>query len=87
MAGIKKGDGKILNIGTGRPTSVNELFNILADVLSFQKKPVMKSARDGELKSNFLSYGRAREVLGWAPRVSLEEGLKATTDWFKERFS
>lgn len=87
MAGIKKGDGKILNIGTGRPTSVNELFNIIADVLSFQEKPVMKSARDGELKSNFLSYGRAKEVLGWEPRVSLEEGLKATTDWFKERFS
>ena len=87
MAAIEKGEGEILNIGTSRPTSVNELFNIIADVLSFQEKPVMKSARNGELKSNFLSYGRAKEVLEWEPRVSLEEGLKMTTDWFKERFS
>lgn len=87
MASIEKGDGEVLNIGTGRPTSVSELFDIMAGILSFQKDPVMKPGRDGELKSNFLSYDRAKEVLGWEPRVSLEEGLKATTDWFKERLS
>jgi UDP-glucose 4-epimerase len=84
---IQKGDGEILNIGTAKPTTVKELFDTIAGLLSFKGNPDMKPGRDGELKSNFLSYDRARRILGWGPKVSLKEGLRITTDWFKERLA
>ncbi|MCK4261934.1 NAD-dependent epimerase/dehydratase family protein [bacterium] len=71
------------NIGTNRGTSVNELFKRIAEAVGFKGKPVYGSARQGELLRNYLNFRRAEVVLGWQPKVSLEEGLRRTVDFFK----
>lgn len=85
VAAIEKGQGEIFNIGTGKPTTVKELYDIVAGLLSYDGKPEMRPAREGELQSSFLSCARGKQILGWEPRVDLKNGLNMTVDWFRER--
>jgi UDP-glucose 4-epimerase len=87
LAALDKGSGETLNVGTGKPTSVRELFDTMAEIFSYSVEPEMKPARDGELETNFLSCDRARRVLEWEPLVDLKEGLLRTTEWHRRRSS
>jgi UDP-glucose 4-epimerase len=63
------------NIGTGVETSVLELAGQLG------LEPVHAPARPGEVRRSSLDPERAARALGWRPRVSLEEGVRATLGW------
>jgi UDP-glucose 4-epimerase len=70
------------NIGTGQETTVLELVEIfqrLAGGESFE--PEMAPARLGELERSWIDVSRAREELGWAAEVELDDGLRRTLDW------
>ena len=49
-------------------------------------KPVIqgKGRSRGEIQRQYLSSEKARHLLGWAPKYTLEEGLKATIDWYRD---
>ncbi len=66
------------NIGTGRPTSVNELFRMLRKITGFSGEAVPGPERPGELRRIFLDCARAKRELGWEPGVDLEQGLRLT---------
>ena len=67
--------GASYNISTGVPSSVNELFESLAQVTGYARPPVYGPAKKGETYRIYLDASRARKDLGWEPQVSLEEGL------------
>lgn len=86
LLALSSGDNEIINIGTSVATDVNTLFASLAAVVpGYSKPPVFKSPRKGELFKSFLDVSKAGEVLGWRPSVSLDEGLKKTMDFFKDK--
>jgi len=70
------------NIGTGREASVLELGELLAPLCGATFEPRMDPGRPGEVQRISLSSARAREVLGWEPKVDLEEGLRRTAGFF-----
>ena len=73
-----------LNIGTGRETTVVQLFNILKEVSG--EADIEEShgpSREGEQRRSQLSNKLVGKVLGWQPEVSIEEGLELTYRWFK----
>ncbi|MDX1690556.1 MAG: GDP-mannose 4,6-dehydratase [Acidimicrobiia bacterium] len=72
------GDGLFLNIGTGRETSVNELYETMARVLGFPHDAVHADARPGEVPRSVLDASRARRALDWEAWTSLEDGLRTT---------
>lgn len=80
---MKSGDGLRCNIGTGKQTSVNELFALLADLSDYPHLAEYAPARPGELQHIALDISRAKAELGWQPQVSLREGLSATLDWLR----
>jgi nucleoside-diphosphate-sugar epimerase len=82
QAVISIGNNEIINIGTGRLTSVNDLFRELMRITGYKKKPVYKPARAGELMKSFLDNRKAAKVLGWKPSVTLEKGLEETVAYF-----
>ena len=78
------GGGKLLNIGTGRETSVVQLFKAIADEVGFTQLPVFVDARPGELGRSVLDPGAAQKALQWQPWTGLEEGLARTVEWFRK---
>ncbi len=73
----------IFNIGFSRGTSVNEIFSALKKATNYQPDPVYGLAKVGETRHIYLRADKARQVLGWKPTVSLEEGLGRTVDYFR----
>jgi UDP-glucose 4-epimerase len=72
------------NIGTGQPTTVNQLFNLLRDSVGYKGQPTYGPERPGELRRVYLDCSKAFKELGWEPRVSLSEGLRRTVAHLKE---
>ena len=83
--GAKASDA--FNIGTGVETSVNQLYEVLASAAGVKTPPSYAPARPGEQRRSVISAARAGQVLGWRPEVALDEGLKRTFTFFKERFA
>ena len=85
VAARDKGEGELVNVGSGKEVSVNELFSKLAELTGTRYDAVHAGARPGELQRIYVDPTKAGKVLGWAPTVALEEGLKQTAAWFRSR--
>lgn len=71
------------NLGTGRETSIRELYSRLALAARMPDQPQFGPARPGDIRRSVLDPSAARRALGWEPRVTLEEGLGATVRWLR----
>jgi UDP-glucose 4-epimerase len=75
-------DGGVFNVGTGRETSVVELYELCRRVAGKEDvDPAFAPPRPGELQRSVLDISRAVDELGWRPEHSLEDGLRETWDW------
>ncbi len=77
---LEKGDGQTLNLGSGRGTSVRELFDILKELTGYTGEPRLEALRPGEVEKVYITGQRAAEALGWKPEMSLREGLARTVE-------
>ncbi len=78
-----RGGGVYLNIGTGRETSVLEVFRLLREFTGANVTAGFADAKAGDLARSCLDPTKAKKVLGWEPWTSLEDGLRRTVDWFR----
>jgi UDP-glucose 4-epimerase len=78
---LSKGSGEMVNIGSGVGTSVKQIFTELKSILGFAGEPIYEAPRAGEIQRIYLDSTRAREILGWRPRVGFREGLEKTVAW------
>ena len=74
--------GEVLNVGTGRQTSISELAELLVRSLGIDVQPVYRP-REVLVTRREASTERIEEVLGWRPQVDLEEGIASVLDWHK----
>ena len=79
----EKGDGLLMNIGTGVETSVQQLFDVMARATGYPDPARYAPPRAGELQRSALDPGRATRHLGWKPWTSLEDGVARTLKWFQ----
>ena len=77
---LTKGDGETVNLGSGKGTSVRELFDVLAELLGYSGEPDLQPLRAGEIDKSYITGERAARVLGWRPEVALREGLRRTAE-------
>jgi UDP-glucose 4-epimerase len=83
VAARDKGSGELVNVGSGKELSVNELYARLAELTSTRFEPIYAGARPGELNRIYVDTSKAADVLGWRPYTDLEDGLKQTVAWFR----
>jgi UDP-glucose 4-epimerase len=76
-------DGRLINVGTGLETSVNGIFQLLAQITGFRGSPLSAPERSGDLRRNALDPSLAEEVLGWRPWTHLEDGLSETISYIR----
>lgn len=77
-----KGSRGIYNLGTGIGTKVIEIYKLLEAIMKIDDKPEYKPLRNGEVEKIYLDCNKAKEELGWAPRIDIREGLEKTAEFF-----
>ena len=67
-----KGDYQAMNVGTGRPTTVKQISNILAEGLGKNIAPdIVGKYREGDIRHCVADISKARKLLGYEPKVTL----------------
>ena len=79
------GDSEPTNIGNPDEFRVRELADLVLELTGSASKVVLKALPTDDPKVRRPDISRAREKLGWSPKVPLREGLQRTIDWFKGR--
>jgi UDP-glucose 4-epimerase len=79
-----RGGGLICNIGTGKETSVNDLYATMATQAGTEPRTVMAPLRPGELLRSSLDIERAAIQLGWRPWTQLPDGTRAVIDFVRQ---
>jgi UDP-N-acetylglucosamine/UDP-N-acetyl-alpha-D-glucosaminouronate 4-epimerase len=78
--------GGVYNIGGGRtPTTIKALLTMIAENLGVRADPTFEPARPRDMLRTEADVTRAREILGYDPKIGVEEGLRETVSWFKAR--
>jgi nucleoside-diphosphate-sugar epimerase len=77
--------GGVFNIGCGTATSIRELWQTIADLVGVDTAPIHAAARPGDVRHSLASIARARAQLGYLPCMTLEEGLRRTIAYFRDR--
>ena len=77
MTSERVGRGEVFNVGTGRRTSLLELIETLAAIFGREVKPGFAAERAGDIRHSVSDISRARDLLGYQPEATLEEGLRA----------
>ena len=85
LAALAYDGSGVFNVGTGRETSVNELFRLLRAETGADVEETHGPAKPGEQQRSVLGYENAERDLGWTPQVPVEDGLARTVDWFRTR--
>lgn len=80
---LDRGSGNTYNIGTGRETSINRVFELVAGITGYRSPPRRGPARDGDVYRIVLDASLAAAELGWRRQVSLEDGLVRTVEFFR----
>ena len=81
-----KSNGETFNLGTEAPTNVLEIANLVIEKMgsSGKMRPVVLGENNpGEIKTQYLSSKKARDVLGWSPKVKLDDGIAMSIKWYK----
>lgn len=83
LLALDHGDNEILCVGTGKGTSVNELYQKLATISGYTPEIVRAPKRAGDLYLAYFNCSKAQRVLDWKAEVSLEDGMQRTVEFFK----
>jgi len=75
----------IFNVGTSKETNINDIFSIIKKESGSDFKEIHGPAQKGEQQRSCLNYSKIKAELNWEPKISLEEGLKKTVNWLKNK--
>ncbi|MCC6443326.1 MAG: GDP-mannose 4,6-dehydratase [Armatimonadetes bacterium] len=73
---------EIVNLGNDNPHPLSEAISLIEKYLGKQARIKNLPFQKTDVKATWANITKARELLGWSPQVSLEEGLKRTVDWY-----
>jgi len=77
----------LYNIGTGKETTVNELFQNIAQLAGNNASPQHAPARKGELQRSVIDPGKFQKNTGWKPEMPLSTGLEQTYEFFSRQIN
>jgi nucleoside-diphosphate-sugar epimerase len=81
-AEIKSGPFQAINVGTGNVHTLNRTLALLEQITGRRAQATYAPAREGDIRESQADISLAKAVLGYHPRVTFEEGLKRTWEWF-----
>lgn len=88
-AGVNGAAGQVFQMGSGRETKINEIASAVKDLaaaVGIDVPITYQPSRKGEIYRNYADIGKAMKAFGYNPKTRLDEGIKATWNWFKENW-
>ena len=85
LAFLEDADGEVVNIGSDEEINIIELANMIKDLINSGSEIVFEELPKDDPPRRKPDISKAKKILGWKPKVKLEEGLKRTMEWFEER--
>ena len=83
IAALKPVGYEIINLGGGnQPISMNTVIATLEDLLGKKAKINYRDFHKADLKSTWADISKAKNLLGWEPKISLQEGLENSVKWY-----
>ena len=74
--------GEVCNIGCGQRVTLNQLIRILEKLLSVRAQVIYAPAKPGDVRHSLADIAKATRVLGYIPKIDIEEGLRRTVEAF-----
>lgn len=85
VAALTRGSGEIFVIGTGKKTTVNDVYKSLVAVTGFKAPITRAPRRAGDAREVYFNPAKAAKELGWKAEVDLKTGMRETIAYFRER--
>jgi UDP-glucose 4-epimerase len=74
-----------INIASGKGIAIVELAKVILNKMTSREKIIVKESRTGEVTKCIVDISRARELLNYEPKVSIDEGIERAIEWYKSR--
>ena len=74
---------RVVNIGSGNEITIAELVARLARLMGRADEPIRQPERPADVRRHVADVSLARELLGFRPRVGIDEGLRRTVEWYR----
>jgi nucleoside-diphosphate-sugar epimerase len=75
--------GQVINVATGGRISLNRLFEVMRDIVGADIRPEYVEPRAGDVRDSQADIQKAKDLLGYQPIVSFEDGLARTIEWYR----
>lgn len=79
--------GQAFNFSNETQVTVLELVNRILSLMDSDLEPEIRNEASNEIRHQYLTAARAREILGWKPEFTLESGMQRTIEWYKDFLS
>lgn len=83
IMGLRPLGFQVINLGGHEKITINELIHIFEEKIGKKAKINHRPAHPADMKANWANVDKAHELLGWQPRVSLEEGVSNLIRWYQ----
>ena len=84
IAGLKPLGFEVINPGSDRPVKLNHVIHLIEKYLDKKAQIEYQPRHPADVPKTWADITRARELLGWRPLVSIEEGIQRTVEWYLE---
>lgn len=75
---------EILNLGNSSPVSLKEMINIIAKTIGVEAKIKQLPMQPGDVDRTFADVSKAKNLIGYEPKTSFEDGIRNFVNWYKE---
>jgi len=75
----------VFNIAYGKRISINDLAKSIMNIIGKKIEPIYKESRSGDIRHSLADISKAKQKLGYVPKIEIQEGLEETIAWFQKQ--
>jgi nucleoside-diphosphate-sugar epimerase len=87
IAALKPVGYEIINLGGHESISINDLLHKFEGVIGKKADLRYFPANKADMSASWADVAKAKRLLGWEPRVGLDEGIRAVVDWYRQEYA
>jgi len=78
---------EVVNIAFGKRTTLNELWQYIAEYTGINNTPIYGEERKGDVKHSLADIAKAKQLIGYKPEINVHKGLQTTIAWYAKAFA